>query len=451
MSNIVLIFPQAESRRPVSLDRTFPPLGITKLATSLRKKIRNHVKLVDEAYHGLPNVQRGDIVGLSCTTLNSKRTEDLAKQYHQIGAKVIVGGPHVSKRSIQANQIPFFDHIVIDHGEEAFADIITGKNQARLIYGKTEGKTLPEPLPNLTLWDLKPYEILFENSFWAKEYSDIVFLETQRGCTQYPRCSYCVRGPKGIRRINHSDFWDIITEIHDARKGLISSINIPKRSKLLNGKILIFDFSDEFFAMGKTRIEKLQDLANRMPKNSPDKVEFLAYARPDQIDSPKIPELMKKIGVTKLSIGVESGNPKMLVSMNRQVTLDDHRKAVKMLSECGIKIYINFLIGGFEETKQSLRNSIDHFKELIDISKGMVYRAGARLVIPFPGSKDFERLSQKTSKFDSQFALDPVELEESYLSLCTNISMDEAIKAHQEMFEYAKSNGVGMSDKPYLS
>jgi len=149
---IILIFPVAQSRRPVSLDRTFPPMGITKLASRLRKEIPEaEVILIDEAYQKLPKIESGDVVGLTCTTLNSGRTAEIAGIAKSTGARVIVGGPHATHRSVQArNEVPEIDQIVIAHGEEVFPKIVRGEITDPIVMGTLSSKTLPEPLPDLS-------------------------------------------------------------------------------------------------------------------------------------------------------------------------------------------------------------------------------------------------------------------------------------------------------------
>jgi anaerobic magnesium-protoporphyrin IX monomethyl ester cyclase len=463
---VMLVFPAAQSRRPVSLDRNFPPMGITKLATRLKKELPGvETILIDEAYQKLPEMKSGDVVGITCTTLNSARTAEIAREANAAGARVVVGGPHASHTAHFAlREVPEINQVVMAHGEEAFPKIVGGGLTDPIIRGTLASRTLPEPLPDLSLWgSLAVYEEVFQKGEWAKEYADAIFLETQRGCTQSPRCSYCVRGPAGIRRIAREEFWPIVEEIWGARLGGIPSKSVPARSAPRDGKLLIFDFSDEFLAMGKQRISHLRELAELRPEWLDGKVEFLAYARPDQIDTPEVAMLMRRVGVTKISLGIESGDPDMLVRMNRKMTLDDHRRAVRLLSEAGISIYPNLLLGGLDETTESMRRTVEHFKELVGIAQGAVYRAGARFVVPFPGSLDFIRLNErliesgkdwlasKAAHYATSFVFDPAELERDYVEHCTFITMQEGIDAHAEMLDFARSQGIGMSDKPFLS
>jgi len=241
----------------------------------------------------------------------------------------------------------------------------------------------------------------------------------------------------------------------------VVSQKIPSRTR--DGKLLVFDFSDEFLAMGKNRVSHLRELVQKKPVGISDRIDFLTYARPDQIDSYDVAKLMHEAGVRLLSLGIESGHPEMLIRMNRRMTLDDHRRAVRLLSETGIKVYLNLLLGGFNETSKSLRSSVEHFKELVELADGAVYRAGARFVIPFPGSLDFTRLLDrlresgktdlvaKAERFEKSFNMDPAELEQDFIDHCTSISLQEGIDAHAEMLDFARKRGIGMSDKPFLS
>ena len=134
----------------------------------------------------------------------------------------------------------------------------------------------------------------------------------------------------------------------------------------------------------------------------------------------------------------------------------------RVMAEAGIRIYPNLLLSGLGETQDTLKATVEHFKELVDIAGGMVYRAGARLVIPFPGSLDFRRLLErlrasgqpcmaKAVRLDSAFVMDPVELEREWVERCTGITVQDAVDAHAEMLEFARKRGIGMSDKPFLS
>jgi len=472
---IVLVFPAAESRRPVSLDRNFPPMGITKIATRLKRFAPElNIVLIDEAYQQVPSLDPGDVVGISCTAVNSRRSSDIAKLAKRSGAHVILGGPHATHRAKQALDNTPADQVVKRHGEEAFAEIILNGRKDRIINGSVSCGILPEPLPDLTLWkSLVPYEQVFERSIWSRDYVDGFFLETQRGCSQKPRCSYCVRGPSGVLKIENRRFWEIISEIRGARLDGRESSRVPARVQVLgscrggrrlyretDGKMLIFDFSDEFLAMGKERIENLRILAESMPEELRGKIEFLTYARPDQINSPEIAELLKKAGVSKVSLGIESGTDETLIRLNRKMTLDDHRRAVKLLSDAGIQIYVNFLLGCIGETQETMEKTVEHFKELVEIAKGMVYRAGARIIVPFPGSLDFRRLVRnlrekgeetKARMYEESFVMEPAMLEADWLDHCTDVLMDDVLDAHAEMMEIARKNSIGMSDRPHLS
>ena len=89
--------------------------------------------------------------------------------------------------------------------------------------------------------------------------------------------------------------------------------------------------------------------------------EYTFEANPESL-SPKKIELMKRYGVKRVSIGVESTESKILKSINRRHTLEDVIKAVSSLKEYGINNYnVDLILGLPNVTKTLLK------KDLINI------------------------------------------------------------------------------------
>lgn len=89
--------------------------------------------------------------------------------------------------------------------------------------------------------------------------------------------------------------------------------------------------------------------------------EYTFEANPESL-SPKKIELMKRYGVNRVSIGVESTDSKILKSINRRHTLEDVIKAVSSLKEYGINNYnVDLILGLPNVTKTLLK------KDLINI------------------------------------------------------------------------------------
>ena len=104
-------------------------------------------------------------------------------------------------------------------------------------------------------------------------------------------------------------------------------------------------------------------------------------ARVDSADK----ELYKKMwdaGVRMISYGIESANPDVLEFYNKNITLEQVRKAVKLAYDTGFFITASFIMGAPFETKKHFENTIDFACSLpIDFVEFYIldYRVGSTL------------------------------------------------------------------------
>ena len=92
--------------------------------------------------------------------------------------------------------------------------------------------------------------------------------------------------------------------------------------------------------------------------------EYTVEANPESLTLSKI-KLMKKYGVNRLSIGVESTDDKILKSINRKHTFSDVKKAVGLAKENGIdNINLDLIIGLPNVTEKMLEKDIENILSL---------------------------------------------------------------------------------------
>jgi oxygen-independent coproporphyrinogen-3 oxidase len=90
---------------------------------------------------------------------------------------------------------------------------------------------------------------------------------------------------------------------------------------------------------------QFESLLKMLSKNSKHIEEYTVEANPESLSLSKI-KLLKKYGVNRLSIGVESTDDKILKSINRKHTFMDVKKAVELARENGIdNINLDLIIG----------------------------------------------------------------------------------------------------------
>jgi anaerobic magnesium-protoporphyrin IX monomethyl ester cyclase len=99
--------------------------------------------------------------------------------------------------------------------------------------------------------------------------------------------------------------------------------------------------------------------------------------------TPEIARLMKESGCVSVYYGVESGNEEMLRTMSKRTTLEQIREAVRLTREQGIYCDYGLMFGQPGETAETLRDTVELFKEL---SYGEYTSKKIFGCIPFPGT-----------------------------------------------------------------
>jgi hypothetical protein len=102
---------------------------------------------------------------------------------------------------------------------------------------------------------------------------------------------------------------------------------------------------DSTFTVPRPRFRKLLDgLRGRG-------IEWSAYARADDLNTPRDIERLQEAGCVQLSIGFESMSDRSLLAMNKRTTATDNRGATSLLSGSGIDLRASFIIGYPGETE----------------------------------------------------------------------------------------------------
>jgi len=107
-------------------------------------------------------------------------------------------------------------------------------------------------------------------------------------------------------------------------------------------------------------------------------------ARADRVTE-KAVKAMVKAGCRYVDLGIESLNPKTLVYINKNATVEKMYEGVRILNESGIKVKVNMLIGSNpNETREEIWDSI---RQVIAFKPEIIMFS---IVSPFPGTKYYE-------------------------------------------------------------
>jgi len=139
--------------------------------------------------------------------------------------------------------------------------------------------------------------------------------------------------------------------------------------------------------MDKKRVKDIADLI--VKKNLTHRLNMNAICHVKYIDA-EVLENFKKIGINEVSLGMESGSPRILEYLKAgSVTLDKIREVVKLCKEHGIAPRGSFMIGSPYETEEDVQKTIDFIKEL------ELDQFGLCVTTPFPGTELWEYGRQK--------------------------------------------------------
>jgi radical SAM superfamily enzyme YgiQ (UPF0313 family) len=142
-----------------------------------------------------------------------------------------------------------------------------------------------------------------------------------------------------------------------------------------------FDINDDCFSYDLDRAKEICDLITEKGL----KISYQLYngIRVDRVDY-ELLQKMKASGCSFVAYGVESGNKDTLKVINKAISLEQVKKAVKMTNEVGIKNYATFIIGHPGETFEKAMDTINFAKKLPADFIGFYN------IIPYPGTELYD-------------------------------------------------------------
>tara|TARA_B100001964_G_C13846943_1_gene428399 strand:- start:19 stop:627 length:609 start_codon:yes stop_codon:yes gene_type:complete len=123
------------------------------------------------------------------------------------------------------------------------------------------------------------------------------------------------------------------------------------------------------------------------------KIEWSCETRVNIITEEKMKK-MKEAGCKYVFFGVEAADNELLKRINKNITLDQVRKAVKLAKKIGFITRTSFIIGLPGETREQSLKTLKFAKELdADFSKWSVF-------VPYPGTKESQLLKDEIKNFN---------------------------------------------------
>jgi radical SAM superfamily enzyme YgiQ (UPF0313 family) len=381
---IVLINPYPSDSAGINEATIYPPIGLAYLAGNLRKNGFTDVSIIDANIMKIPNEKVIEtlkvldplIVGIHLNVILGRSGIELSQMIKkQLCCKVIVGGPLTSSNPEEVLKLSKADVAVIGEGEEAIVEIARGHNfedikgLAVLVNDKlvlTEPRPLIENLDSLPLpaYNLLPSLSLYKSRARKKPVGVIM---TSRGCPY--QCTFCNASVFGKRFRSRSPE-SVVAEI----EYLVDNFHIKQ-----------LDVLDDNFTLDIGRAEKILDLL--ISKKIKLAINLQNGVRADRVNEQLIKK-MKKAGVFKVGMGVESGDVEMLKMIKKSLSLDKVKEAIRLFRKYKI-ITVGFFILGFpHETKESIEKTINF---AIEANPSI---ANFCILLPFPGTEIHKELKE---------------------------------------------------------
>jgi len=404
--DIVCIAPELAGIYSAS-DIFMPPMGLLYIATVLRCD-GHHVHLCDVSVDGPPDdlIDGSDLVMITATTSQYNDGLRYAREAHEKGKPVVMGGAHASFTYEEILATGAVDYVVIAEGEATAVELAGairehGRNfdpsRIRGIAWRDDGavrKSEPRPfiedidtipIPDRSLLNIEAYK----RTKLEKRHSATTMI-TSRGCPY--DCSFCVATKLTGKRWRKHSVDRVIREM----KEIVDVYGFEG----------VF-FSDDNFSVDMERIRQLCTAIIREKLQ----VRWWCMSRSDTVvRNEKDIALMAESGCGTVFLGIESPDDKVLAAYHKKSTADTSRRAVEILQANGIRVQGSFILGGPTETVRDIRRTVAY-------ACGLNPKIGQfSLLTPYPGTRicrelgdrvdlgDWDRFDGTHAVYESDFA-----------------------------------------------
>ena len=373
-----------------------PLLGILSVTTYVKHRRPDiEFKFIDGRAEGLTFddvAQRvrefqPDLVGLTCLTFNyydTLRTATIVKEVCPT-TKVCIGGWHVSLYPKETLAQEAVDYVVFGEGERTFLELVNSITEGREPVGvlglaskvdgmvvinaerpvddpkqdsttqdalsAAHGGTTPQRVemlmnkqrpidkkldeidfPDFDLVDIGRYSHILDRGFEVT-----LPMESSRGCPY--ACTFC-----DIRR----------TQFRYRSPELIAD----EMEQWTRKGVKSFFFVDDNITVHKPRAIKLFNEITRRNLG----VEFKVSSRIDRLDD-EVMEAMKRAGVSRVSVGIESSKQKYLDYMQKEITVEQIEDCLARARKIGLPVFAFMMLGLPGQTRKEMQEEADFLKK----------------------------------------------------------------------------------------
>ena len=304
-------------------------------------------EIIIETIEDIPYDTDASVIGIGGMGHAAKRGIEIGLEFKKMGKIVIAGGMMASLAPEMVDDL--CDSVIIGDAEGVFPQVIKD------IENGTLQKRYHKPLEKLS-YPLPRYDLLK-----GKRLGDFLPVNAGRGCTN--KCKFC--SIFGVYKGNYikRDIEEVIRDIK-----YIKSLGFKK--------FLLID--DNIVA----EPDYMRELLKEIKKLS---MKWMSQCAVSIAEDDELLQLAADSGCITLSFGLESINPESLKTMNKEwANPEDYLKIIKKVTDAGIDIASEMIVGIDTDTRESLLRTIDF------IDKAKIMAPKFYILTPVPGTELYD-------------------------------------------------------------
>ncbi len=303
-----------------------------------------------------------DLFGLSCWTANRRGVALVAQEIRarHPATHIVVGGPHATALGPELlAHTSAIDTVVVGESEVTFMELVArvdAKRPTRAIAGTVyrDGEQVTRGPKRAAIRDLDQLTPPHEH------FSSHIMM-TSRGCPW--ACTFCgAQSAWGRGFRSHS-----VPYVLDALERALERLPVK-----------MIAIKDDTFTTDRKRVLALcRGIRDRG-------LRFLwsCDTRVDMLDAELLHE-MRLAGCQRLSLGVETGAPKILATIDKKLTVDDIVVATDLAKQQGLKVRYFMMLGNRGETAETFQQTLD----FLEVARP--HEAIFSCLSIYPGTTDF--------------------------------------------------------------
>jgi anaerobic magnesium-protoporphyrin IX monomethyl ester cyclase len=391
---ILLIVPNIKSYD------TMPSLSVATLKGFINEKTEHEAKIIDLVFHKKHwktylgekiRKEKPGIIGISVLSFNYPEALQITRFIKEnFDLKIILGGVHVILSPQEVIENGDVDIICTGEGENVLKELLDNSLNCTEIEGiwykhkgkiiKNKPRKLIEDLDGLPFPDFEDFDL--EHYFVINHHHLPVM--GSRGCPY--SCTYC--GNHALRKKLEGKYVRLRSV-----DNILEEIQLRIKQYLGRGFRYLY-FFDDTFILDK---QFVNELCQKYKKNGFDKqIKWTANVRANLVTD-ELMKMMKGAGCYEVRMGVESGNDYILNTVyKRNMTKDQLVEAFKIITNNGLRLRLDFILGAPDETLEMMEESFDLAK-----NSGGDQVFFSRLYL-FPGT-EIKEICEKEKTVESDF------------------------------------------------